>query len=211
VIAGAIAAQTSSTPTIRTLTLGKGEQVVFSVFRLFPDTARVSLEFRRSSGQVRPELGKFTTRSGPGYIEFDSPGEPVRALVQGTAHAVEYEALPGGSYSAEHIGRELVVRDSDNNEARFRWPPDNAARPSLPVGRSTVTLSVLEVGASMKGEKVTAVLESPLSFKTSAPGYEFLWWFLLWPVYVLLLAIYASVLGWLTMKSSTQRTNPNEA
>jgi hypothetical protein len=105
----------------------------------------------------------------------------------------------------------LVVRDSDNNPARFRWPPDNAMRPSLPIGSSKVTLSIVEVGASLTGEKVTAILHAPLSFKTASPGYGLLWWFLFWPVYVLFLAIYAVVLGCLTVKSGAPGISRNEA
>jgi hypothetical protein len=180
------------------------------VFRLFPGAVHVSLDFSRSKGALRPELGSFTTRQGANYIEFESPGAPVIVQVEGAALAAVHEALPAGAYGAEHIGRDLVVRDLDGNPSRFRWPPDNASRPVLPSGRSTVRISVLEVGAPLMGEQVTAVVNAPLSFKSASPGYGFLWWFFFWPVLAALLVIYTAVLLWLSLRPSHSPTNRDE-
>ena len=202
-LAGVVAARISSSADVAPLTLTVGESVTFSVFRLFPDAVRISLDFDRKNGRLRPELGEFTTTRGPNYVEFDLPGEPVVLQVRGPTATADYEALPAGSFGAKQIGRTLVVRDSDANPRRFVWPPNDSAMPTLPFGFSAVTLRVIEVGAPLSGEKVAAIIKPPLSFKSGVPAYGFLWWFFFWPVFALPLVAYAGYLVWQGSKSKT--------
>lgn len=194
----------SSSRPVMPLTLTVGESVTFSVFRLFPDTVRISLDFDRKHGLRRSELGEYTATQGPNYIQFSAPGEPVILQVQSPLARADYEAMPAGAYSDKHISRELVVRESDDNPSRFSWPPDNFASPKLPAGSSEITLRVLEVGTTLANEKVDVVIEPPLSFKSAMPGYSFLWWFFFWPVLSIPLAAYAGYLLWQGRNKATQ-------
>lgn len=204
-IAGAVAARISSSPSVGSVRLSPGESVSLSAFRFRPDTTRVALQFDRKPGELRAELGNHSSKRGTNYIEFESPGEPIRLHVRGPTTAADFEAMPAGSFSANNIDRELIVAQSDSNPRRFLWPPDNSLRPKLPTGSSKITITVLEVGAALSGERVGVVLEPPLSFKTAMPGYGFLWWFLFWPVFAALLAAYAGVLIWQSVKSPARQ------
>jgi hypothetical protein len=202
---GAMASRLSSSVTVEKLLLSRGEATTLRVFRIFPDTVRLSLRFSRGQGENRSELGEYASKTFPGYLEFASPGEAVVLLVRAPTSAAEYEALPAGGYATDSIGRNLVVRDSDGDPRRFAWPPDNALISKLPVGLSEVEITVLETGPGLAGEEVSVTLGPPLSLKHAMPGYGFLWWFLLWPLYAVLLTPYAAILAWKTFKSVSPR------
>ena len=203
-LAGTLAARVSSSPATAPITLAKGQSVTISVFRLFRDVVRVSLEFERTAGNRRPELGMPPSSTGPGYIEFALPGQPVRMEVSGPDSTIEYEALPGSSHGDRHIIRDLVVRANDADPTRFSWPPRDLVRQALPPGRSTISLTVMEVGEPLFGERVRVIIQPPLSFKSSAPGYGFLWWFFFWPLLALPLACYGAYLAWQTKRLRSQ-------
>lgn len=196
VLTGSLAAKISSTRAVSALTLTKGQSANISVLRFFPDSVRVSLNFKRTSSLKLPELGEWRAKTHAGYIEFSSPGQPILIQVSGPKSTIEYEALPAGSSRS----RDLVVSENDGNPNRFAWPSNKGGRPALPQGWSTVKLTVIEVGEPLSGEDVQVVIEPPLSFKSAAPGYGFLWWFFFWPVFALPLAIYAGYLIWQTWK-----------
>ena len=200
-VACTVAARIASSAALLPLTLSPGSSVTYTVVRLLPDTVRIALRFERKQGARRPELGEFVSRSGAGYLLFESPGEPVVIQVRGPSSAATFEALPAGSYGATHIGRNLVVGDTDDNPHRFQWPPNNASRPRLPIGISKVTLVVARVGDALSGEQVSAILEPPLSFKSASPRYGFLWWFYFWPVLAAPLVGYAAYLAWRVLRS----------
>jgi hypothetical protein len=123
--------------------------------------------------------------------------------VRSAATTVDFEAEPAGGHSLNTVYRDLVPRASDDgNPRRFPWPPDNAARPRLPAGTSTLTLNVVQVGRLLSGEKVTAILIPPVTDEFASPNYVFLWWFsLLWPVMGAILACYAAYVVWQAIKS----------
>jgi len=202
-LVGAAVARVSSSAVLAPLTLTVGDSTTLSVFRVFGDDVRVSLQFDRKDGSLRPELGQFPAIRGLNSLEFKSPGETVVLRVQGPMATTDYEALPAGTYGAHHVGRDLVVAEADGDRLRFPWLRDSIARPKLSAGLSRVTLSVVEVGSALSGEKVTAVIGPPLSFKSAMPGYGFLWWFLLWPVFAVPLIAYAGYLFWLGQRSRT--------
>ena len=195
-LAGAAAARISSSAAVVPLKLAVGASATLSVFRVLPDTVRLSLDFDRRDGLQRPELGESRSTSGPGYLEFASPGEPIVIRVRGPSSTADFEALPASGSGANRVHRHLVIRTADGDPRRFPWPPDNSARPALPVGTSTITIEVLKVGAPLAGEKVAAVFKAPLSFKEYMPGYGFLWWFLLWPAWAAPLVACAAFLAY---------------
>ncbi len=203
-LACTLAARLSSSPSVFPLTLSPGSSGSCIAFRLLPDSVRISLRFR---GFQRPELGNYISRHGDGFVLFDSPGEPIVLEVRGPRGVAMYEALPASSYSAPYIRRSLVVRDFDDDPHRFQWPPNNASRTILPIGTSTVTLTVLSVGAPLSGEEVSAILEAPLSIKSASPGYGFLWWFFFWPVFAVPLGAYAAYLVWRELRSRSRASS----
>lgn len=125
--------------------------------------------------------------------------------VQGAANVADYEAMPASGFGQYHTSRDLVPRVADGDALRFQWPPDNEARTVLPAGRSTVKITVLEVGPTLAGEKVKVGIVPPLSFKHFMPGYGFLSWFYFWPVYGFFLALYAVFLGWQTYRNPIRK------
>jgi hypothetical protein len=201
VLAGALAAHVSSTPAVVAMALTKNETARISVFRLFPDVTRVVLVFERAPGQERPELGSFASKRGSGWVEFASPGAPVIVRLRDPSSEVEYEALPAIAYAPQRVSRELVVRAHDGNPNRFAWPPEQAIPQVLSPGWSTLELTVVGSGEAIAGEVVQAVVVPPIMVKSARHGYEFLWWFALWPLFVVPLACYGAVLSWQTWRS----------
>lgn len=192
--------------------LSPNKTVDVSFFRLLPHALNLSLSFNRANWEdKRPELGDFTSKGRPwqesGFLEFPQPGAPIRLLIRAKDKEVVYEALPAGGYNGTTKSRDLVPFVDDGDSGRFQWPPNNSLKPILPSGNSTITISVLEVGPQLIGEKVNLFVDSPISFKTAAPGYEFLWWFFFWPVYAFLLASY----GLLLLVKSLRRSNSRVA
>ena len=68
--------------------------------------ARASLEFERTAGKTRPELGMSTSTRGPGYIGCPSPRQLVwiEVKVSGPDSTIEYETLPVSTYGDHQIG-----------------------------------------------------------------------------------------------------------
>jgi hypothetical protein len=182
------------------LTLSVGESATVSVFRLLPDPVHLELRFDRDKpdrDKVRVDLGNSGSTKRPGFLEFDSPGARVVVQVSVRERTIDFEALPAGAYNANSVYRNLVPRVADDGDPRrFTWPPDNAARPKLPAGTSTLMLKVLDVGGALSGEKVEACLVPPLTEKFVEPNYGFLWWFFFWPAIAVVLACYAGYLVW---------------
>ncbi len=201
---GAIISSLSSSPTITSIELVPNASVNVSVFRPLPDAIRLSMEFERHKGQKRPELGEHTYRGDwrqTGFLDFPNPGAPIKLLVRGEGKEVVYEAMPAGSYGTT-IGRTLIPFVDDENTNRFQWPPDLTLRHNLPAGYSDFVITVQEVGSQLKGEKVDIIIEPPVTFKTVAPRYGYIWWFIFWPLYALPLSVYGLVLLWGSIRHS---------
>lgn len=202
--AGTAAFLLSSSPTINAIELVPNASIDVSIFRPHPDVIRLSLEFERHSGQERPELGKYTYRGDwreSGFLEFVDPGLPIKLLVRREGKEAVYEAMPADSHG-KTIGRELIPFVDDGKPNRFQWPPDLTLRHKLPLGYSHFTITVAEVGNQIKGEKAKIIVEPPVTFKTVAPHYGYIWWFRFWPLYTLLLLIYGFVLLWHSTRHS---------
>ena len=196
----------SSSPSyFSTFDLQPSKSIDISVFRLLPDRMRLSLEFARGIGETRPELGKFYIRGDwrkkAEFIELPEPGTPIKLLVRGDGKEVVYETLPAGSYTNSTIGRELVPFVDDGNPIRIPWPPKLSASPMLASGYSNFNVSILEVGQQLTGEKVTVVIHPPITLKSVEPNYVFLSWFILWPIFAILLVGYGGILFWKSKSS----------
>jgi hypothetical protein len=108
-------------------------------------------------------------------------------------------------YNGTSMNRDLVPFFDDNDPKRFRWPPLWELSTKLPSGRTVLNVSILEVGKSLVGERVTLIIESPINLKVRSEnlGYRILWWFIFWPLYALLLSGYGIVLLSRTMPIKT--------
>jgi hypothetical protein len=180
------------------------------IFRPLPDILKLQVYFKKNEpgGRIRPELGEYQTKGDwvkQGYLEFSSPGAPVKFLVRSGAQEVVYEAHPGSSFGREYIGRDLWPYIDDAAPHQFAWPPNLALNVALPQGFSSVDISVLEVGSQLVGEKVTLFVVPPVSFKSAADGYGILWWFVLWHYYAIFLVGYGVVLLLITKAHNKRR------
>ena len=64
-----------------------------------------------------------------------------------------------------------------------------------------MNFTVLEVGDAIQGERVTVVVEPPLTFKRGTGGpIDWLWYFYFWPFYAVILGIAGVVLAYITRK-----------
>lgn len=193
--------------------LKPGAQVSIPVFRFVPDSPRLSMEFdvpaqaSPSTGfaRRRPELGEWKPSQREETLYFANPGEAVKLRVADRTRPQIYEALPAGGWSRDRIHRSLTPFLDDGDPTRFRWPPRLPSR-SIPAGRSTLDISVLEVGDAIQGERVTVVVEPPLTFKRGTGGpMDWLWYFYFWPFYAVILGIAGVVLAYITRKELRRR------
>lgn len=207
-VCGSVLCSISSSRSTASIELVPNASIDISVFRPLPDALRLSLRFDRLKEQQRPELGRSTYRGDmkkTGYIEYVDPGAPIKLLVNCEGKSVVYEAEPAGSYSATTIGRNLVPFVDDGNPNHFPWPSVLALRHQLPAGSSHLTVTVLEVGNQLLGEKAKLIVEPPVTLKEVAPSYGYIWWFMFWPLYAPLLLIYCLVLVWQSQQTLSNR------
>jgi hypothetical protein len=189
----------SSSPTIASITLVPNESIDLSVFRPLAHGMNLSLGFEKHREQKRPELGDQAHRGDwrkNGFVEVVDPGLPVKLLVRGKGKNVIYEAMPANWQGGTTAWRILLPYVDDGNPNRFPWPPDLTLRHELPPGYSHFIITVQEVGDQLIGEKTRIMIEPPVSFKSHAPGYGYIWWFEFWWLYAAVLLIYGFVLLW---------------
>lgn len=170
------------------LNLIEGEKVNVKLFRFLPDNIPLKLLFSRVAGVERPELGKSRTIGDwreTGVFVYENPGEPIKLVASDTHQKIIYEALPTDGY----YGRSLIAYYEDNNPSKF-WP--GGERFLVKAGFSEFQITILEVGKSFVGEKVTLYISPPLGFKFAPSGffYKYLFLFHAWPIYVLILLIF---------------------
>lgn len=75
----------------------------------------------------------------------------------------------------------------------------------LPAGNSVLELTVTDVADSLLGKQAEVLVHPPYMLKRVAPGYEWVRWLLLWPVYGLVLALWAVAMLWLTVRARRRR------
>jgi hypothetical protein len=178
------------------------------MFRLFPDEMRLSIHFDRTPGQKRPELGNLKYKENEGVREFPNPGVPIKLLIQNEGAGTIYEALPANAFGI--LRRKLVPFVDDGSPAHFQWPPIESR---IPTGHSNFSVTVLEVGQQLAGEKVTLVVSAPISLKKVAPhyGYALLSWFMYWPLYSLFLVAYGATLLWKSFRHNSNMAVERDA
>lgn len=193
VMLGGIAAHIASRPAEASLRLTPGASATLAVDRPLHDRVRLSLRFERPTQSARrPELGDFAARKTADALRFANPGERVRLRIEAPGGTGVYELLPAGAYG-QRISRDAVRFIDDGDDHRFPWPPQRVPR-SLPPGRSTLEVTVIEVGPAISGEDVVVHIQPPLGLKATAEGYRWLAWFWFWPVYALVLGVAGLVL-----------------
>ena len=209
VAVGAIAWHTASHATQARIDLVPGARVTMDVFRLAPDVPRFSMAFEDPAAMrppspywpTRPELGEWRPLERDGSLRFDNPGETIKLRVVSQSDAQVYEALPASGRSEGLKHRDLVRFVDDGDARRFRWPPLQPSR-SIPAGRSTLDVSVLEAGGALRGERVVLIVQPPLDLKRgTGSALDWLWFFVFWPVYVLMLGVAGAVLAYFTWKA----------
>lgn len=58
------------------------------------------------------------------------------------------------------------------------------------------------------GENVTLVIHAPIGLKRTYVSYGWLWWFVTWPIFVVILLIYLLILIWrIRVKNVVKKTN----
>ncbi|WDS37229.1 hypothetical protein [Pseudoxanthomonas sp.] len=172
------------------LLLEVGQSVEIPIFRLRPSVPQLELWFERGQAP-RPELGEWSSNmeaEDGRALFFDAPGSRVLLRVRTSSSVEILEALPVGGQGADILTRGLVRFVDDGDAHRFSWP-DAAAPNSLPRGHSRLSVSVLDVGDAIRGERIELCLQSAMGFKVSDPGYAWLWIFFFWPVLVVLLLL----------------------
>ncbi|GAA5082289.1 hypothetical protein GCM10025759_33620 [Lysobacter panacisoli] len=203
---GAIAQHIASRSVEAPLRLTPGASATLLLDRPVRDRVRLSLDFARPTRAAqRPELGDFSARKTNNELRFANPGERILLRVEEPGGTSVYEVLPAGGYSRDSISRNAVRFIDDGDDHRFAWPPVLSPR-SIPVGRSTLKVTVIETGSAIAGENVILQAEPPLGFKRVAEGYDWLVWFWLWPVYAVVLGIAGLVLLRKTFRRSRTRT-----
>ena len=213
VAAGAIAWHIASRAIHARIDLVPGARVKMDVFRFAPDAPRLSMTFEDPAAMrppspywpTRPELGEWRPLERDGSLRFDNPGETVKLRVVSQSDAQIHEALPASGRSEGLKHRDLVRFVDDGDAKRFRWPPLQSPL-SIPAGRSTLDISVLDAGGVLRGENVVLIVEAPLGLKRgTGSALDWLWLFVFWPVYVLILGVVAAVLTFITRKASARR------
>jgi hypothetical protein len=194
VVAGYIA---SSPDTVR-LTLEPGYSTQVRLYRFAEDQLRMRLIFQNDHSRPRPELGRYRTRSDSdwrttGLLKFDDPGSAIRIVASmPDAAAVDFEALPNSAHSEFKIERNLTAGRSISPGV-WQWPPTSKGLKLQP-GTSIVKIEVLAVERPLVGEDVELSVNPALGFYNLMPNVGWLWPSLLWPVFAIILAVWAFAL-----------------
>ena len=168
---GALAIAT--TTSTAQLPLVVGADTTLDVYRLLPDSARLSLAL---------------PRRGAGTAVIDH--SLVRVRIADAAAAEVQEALPTHAWSTRLRWRELAPPGQEAHGHPL------ASRLPLAAGRSQLQVTVLAVDPALRGEIAAIQVRPPLGFKHADPRLAWLWWFYLWPIYALVLVLLAGVWGW---------------
>lgn len=177
------------------LTLEPGYSTQVHLFRFAQDHLRMRLIFQGSHAR-RLEMGDYGTRSdwrATGLLKFDHPGSAIRIVASMHATApIAYEALPKSGSSSFDVTRTLTPGTSVSPGV-WRWPPTSKGL-ALHPGASSVDIRVDAVEQPLIGERVELWVEPALDFKTAMPNIGWLWPSLLWPLFAIVLVLWAVVL-----------------
>ena len=200
--------QLSVRPAQLALTLTAGQSAEVSVWRPIAHPASFALQFARTPGQSRPELGEWVTPAVPAEgptvpsLAFSKPGEPIKILVQVDDQQLAYSAMPAshGDNDSNTVLRPLTPWKDGSNPETFTWPPVASTPIAQASGKSQFRFTVQEVGPHLKGESAQLLIEPPLGFKSVQTGYGWLWPLFFWPSFAAVLAILGALLLWMSLR-----------
>jgi len=203
-------------PIVIPIKLEETASVRIPIFRPVPDSLRISLKFENIDTKDRSALGRWSNDKGDwretGYINFLEPGESILLQVIDDVNTTIYEAEPaGGVESSETVWRDFVPYVNDGRPNIFVWPPKNEQRTKLHTGKTNLNISVLQVGANLRGETASLIIDSPISFKSVAQNYELIWWIIFWPIYAFGLSFYGLILAIKTINYTKTSNAANAA
>ena len=205
--------QLSVRPAQLALTLTAGQSAEVSVWRPIAHPASFALQFARTPGQSRPELGEWVTPAVPAQgpavpsLAFSKPGEPIKILVQVADQQLAYSAMPASNSESDGntVQRPLTPWKDGSNPETFTWPPVASTPIAQASGKSQFRFTVQEVGPHLQGESVQLLIEPPLGFKSVQPGYGWLWPLFFWPSCAAVLAILGALLLWMSLRRRPPR------
>lgn len=188
VATGTVAFLVSSSRIEREVNLTRGHTISFSVFRLFPERLHLMLEFRRDPGAARPAKP---------LAWHPHPDAPVTVTARLGERQAVYAAEPASAFGYESMWRDLAPIAEQGDPRRIPRPARLDLALELPAGFSQVDLAVGAVDPALDGEPAHLSISPPVGFKmtSSHPGYQLLWWFHLWPVFLGGTALYGLVMA----------------
>jgi len=192
------AGSVASRPEMISLTLEPGYSTQVRLFRFAEDQLRMRLIFQDDHSRRRPELGSSGTRSDSdwrttGLLKFEDPGSAIRIVASmPDAAPVNYEALPNSAHWEFKVERNLTAGRSISPGV-WQWPPTSKGLKLQP-GTNIVTIEVLTVEQPLVGEDVELSVNPALGFYNLMPNVGWLWPSLLWPVFAIILAVWAIAL-----------------
>ncbi len=196
VVLGALALEMASATIRIPLVLEENTTVAsFEHHRFHSGPLMMSMQF-----QAGPAHGSWTgLEKRPLYqmnvptVEFPVPGIPVELDFVWGKDSHTFEALPSSIVASSPLAtRRLVPRVNDANPNAFGWPVNTSAASHLPVGKTHIDVTTKTLHPHLLGQTATLIIEPPIAFKYTTPGYELLWWFYFWPIYVLMLVAYGA-------------------
>ena len=200
----AVLAQIASHAVVTKLQLKPANVVELKLFRLFDDTLGFDLAFHAKGCEQRPELGSWDYTERDGFLTL-RPGAEVRIVASmPSSPPLQYEAMPLSAFCSDSNIRQMTANLSIQPGV-YRWPPP----PSTPAirlhpGYNIVRFEVTSVDKRIVGETVDLVVHPPLGFKSAETSMTWLWFGLLWPVFVVVQAIWAA--GLFVYRSWTARS-----
>lgn len=196
------------------ITLSTGQSAEITVWRPWSHPAKFELQFARTPGQARPELGEWVTPTAPANgpavpsLVFSKPGEPIRILVEADSQQMPMSALPASSSNDGTTVERPLTPWTDSKPGELTWPPVIQSAVTQAAGKSRYRFTVQEAGPHLQGEKVQVLLLPPLNFKSAQPGYDWLWPLFFWQGFATLLAALGAILLWLSWRQLKAQHTP---
>lgn len=209
VVFGSLALQMASSATHVPFVLKANQEVaVVEQYRI----ARSLLQMSLHIGPGHPSIphGNWSNThksSNPAEARstiFPEPGIPIELNLHWGGKNHPFEALPASTANAGQtsIIRDLVPRALDQNPHAFAWPISKELRPILPAGTTHIVIKTNAISPKLEGQSMLLVIKPRVAFKYATPGYELLWWFYFWPIYMGILGVYGA---WLLHKPKRNR------
>jgi hypothetical protein len=157
---------------------------------------RMRLEFK-AGDRPRPELGRHTFREDwrkTGLLKLVDPGSAIRiaASMPGAA-PVTYEAMPNGVVYPPSLAFRDLTPGTSISPGVWQWPPTSKGL-VLHRGVNVINIDVAVAERPLEGEGVELRVTPALGFKNGMPNVAWLWFWYLWPFFVIVQAFWAFAL-----------------